>query len=100
MFFGVPNDGLDIDSFIPVVGDGPNRFLLESLGQNNASVLKSQRKRFDEAFSFEGSSEIYCFYETCLSKTAFKVPTCLVSPRCVLILNEYLGQIWDLVYYR
>ncbi|KAF2185930.1 hypothetical protein K469DRAFT_664957, partial [Zopfia rhizophila CBS 207.26] len=72
MFFGVPNDGLDIASFIPIVGDGPNRFFIESLGQNNSQVLKVQRRRFYEAFNFEDSSEIYCFYETCESKTAQK----------------------------
>ncbi|KAI9150018.1 Trans-aconitate decarboxylase 1 [Paramyrothecium foliicola] len=70
LFFGVPNDGLGISSFIPMAGDGPNRFFLESLGQNNSEILKLLRTRFSDAFSFEGSSEIHCFYETELSRTA------------------------------
>lgn len=39
LFFGVPNDDLDIASFIPIVGDGPNRPLIESLGQDNSQIL-------------------------------------------------------------
>ena len=59
VFFGVPNDGLDIASFIPIVGDGPNRSLIESLRQDNSKILYAQRRRFSDAFDFEGSSEIY-----------------------------------------
>ena len=73
MFFGVPNDGLDIESFIPVVGEGPNRPLINSLGQDNSQILYTQRRKFAEAFNFEGSSEIYSFYETRVSNTVRKV---------------------------
>jgi hypothetical protein len=70
LFFGVPNDGLDVESFIPLVGDGPNRLFVESLGQRNSEILRLQRRRFLEAFNFEDTSEIHCFYETLLSRTA------------------------------
>jgi hypothetical protein len=73
MFFGVPNDGLDIGSFIPIVGNGPNRALIESLGQDNSQILYMQRKKFATVFGFEKSSEIYSFFETRASKTAQKV---------------------------
>ncbi|PVH71306.1 hypothetical protein DL98DRAFT_397381, partial [Cadophora sp. DSE1049] len=89
MFFGVPNRGLDIKSFTQVVGDGPNRYLVESLGRDNSQVLDTQCRKFSKAFDFEGSSEIYCFYETRTSNTALKdehgkclmtgEPTALVS---------------------
>ena len=73
LFFGVPNDGLDVASLIPMVGDGPNRFFLESLGHLNSRNLREQHKSFLEAFNFKGSSEIYSFYETRQSPKAKQV---------------------------
>lgn len=45
-FFGVPNDGMDISSLIPMAGDGPNRFLLESINHINSQILTMQQQNF------------------------------------------------------
>lgn len=56
-----------------MVGDGPNRFLLESLGAINSQILSTQRREFHNALGGEGESEVVCFYETRKSPTAIKV---------------------------
>ncbi|KAJ9129772.1 hypothetical protein NKR23_g12464, partial [Pleurostoma richardsiae] len=48
-FFGVRHDGMDISTLRSMVGDGPNRFLLESIGHINSqsslfSSATSQRR--------------------------------------------------------
>lgn len=45
LFFGVPSQGMDISSLVPMVGDQPNRFFLESLGKES-EILQEQRVRF------------------------------------------------------
>ena len=72
LFFGVPNDGLDIESLVPMVNDQPNRFLLESLGSMNSQILSIQRRNFSNILD-RTNLEIFCFYETELSPTATKV---------------------------
>ncbi|KAI3572140.1 hypothetical protein IWW34DRAFT_824446 [Fusarium oxysporum f. sp. albedinis] len=72
VFFGVPHDGMDISSLIPMVGDGPNRFLIESVGAINSQILSAQQREFHTALGGEGDSEIVCFYETVESPTAQK----------------------------
>lgn len=72
-FFGVPHDGMDTSSLIPMVGDSPNRFLLESINNINSQILNTQRRQFHMALGQEGDSEIVCFYETLKSPTAKKV---------------------------
>ncbi|KAL7934394.1 ankyrin repeat-containing domain protein [Trichoderma chlorosporum] len=71
-FFGVPHDGMDIRSLIPMAGDGPNRFLLESIGSTNSQILSIQHRDFSQALVGQGQSEIVSFYETRLSPTAVK----------------------------
>ncbi|KAH6970751.1 hypothetical protein BKA56DRAFT_559223 [Ilyonectria sp. MPI-CAGE-AT-0026] len=71
-FFGVPHHGMDISSLIPMVGDSPNRFLLESMNNINSQILDTQRRQFHTALGQEGDSEIVCFYETLKSPTAKK----------------------------
>lgn len=83
VFFGVPHDGMDTTSIIPMVGDGPNRFLVESIGRINGQILSIQRREFHDALGEEGNSEIVCFYETKESPTAKEV--CLPSP-----MNSYV----------
>ncbi|KAL6826497.1 hypothetical protein V8C40DRAFT_244386 [Trichoderma camerunense] len=68
-FFGVPHDGMDIRSLIPMTGDRPNRFLLESIGFNNSQVLSIQQREFSKAVGGYDESEIFSFYETRLSPT-------------------------------
>ncbi|TFB01142.1 Ankyrin repeat domain-containing protein 50 [Trichoderma ghanense] len=71
-FFGVPHDGMDIGSLIPMAGDGPNRFLLESLGSYSSQVLSTQQRDFTQALGGQGETEIISFYETRMSPTAVK----------------------------
>ncbi|KAK5987003.1 Nephrocystin-3-like protein [Cladobotryum mycophilum] len=70
VFFGTPHDGMDISSLIPMAGDGPNRFLLESLNRINSQILGIQQRDFHKALGDKGQSEVFCFYETRLSPTA------------------------------
>ncbi|CAM1505177.1 Fc.00g108140.m01.CDS01 [Cosmosporella sp. VM-42] len=72
VFFGVPHDGMDVRSLIPMVGDGPNRFLIESISHINSQILSIQQREFHDALGGqdESTSEIFCFYETEESKTA------------------------------
>ncbi|KAF4987186.1 hypothetical protein FGRMN_10502 [Fusarium graminum] len=72
MFFGVPHDGMDISSLIPMVGERPNRFLIESISHVNSQILTMQQRAFHTALGEEGDSEIVCFYETEKSPTARK----------------------------
>ncbi|QYS92890.1 ANK_REP_REGION domain-containing protein [Trichoderma simmonsii] len=70
-FFGVPHDGMDISSLIPMVENGPNRFLLESIGLFSSQILSTQHREFLETLG-TGESKIVCFYETRMSPTAIK----------------------------
>jgi triacylglycerol esterase/lipase EstA (alpha/beta hydrolase family) len=72
LFFGVPNDGMDIESLIPMVKDQPNRFLLESLATINSQVSRLQSKNFSRILG-QAQFRMFCFYETKLSPTAAKV---------------------------
>lgn len=67
--FGVPNQGMAIAFLIALVGDQPNRALLESLSGNSALLQRQHRELFDR---LEGSA--FCataaFYETSESPTA------------------------------
>ncbi|ORY64882.1 uncharacterized protein BCR38DRAFT_186225 [Pseudomassariella vexata] len=72
VFFGVPHDGMQIKSLIPMVGDGPNRFLVESISSINSQILSIQQREFSKALGGQGDSEIICFYETLMSPTARK----------------------------
>ncbi|RKL14277.1 hypothetical protein BFJ68_g6670 [Fusarium oxysporum] len=72
VFFGVPHDGMAISSLIPMVMDGPNRFLIESIGHVNPQILSIQQREFHAALGEEGDSEIVCFYETEKSPTGRK----------------------------
>ncbi|KAL6690585.1 hypothetical protein J3F84DRAFT_398280 [Trichoderma pleuroticola] len=70
-FFGVPHDGMDISSLIPMVENGPNRFLLESIGLFSSQILSTQHREFLETMGAR-ESKIICFYETRMSPTAIK----------------------------
>jgi len=78
LFFGVPNQGMDIRSLIPMVNDHPNRHFLESLSRES-DLLRKQSRAFPKAFPFK-DSEIYCFYETLGSPTAIEVSTPVLRP--------------------
>ncbi|KAK4444370.1 P-loop containing nucleoside triphosphate hydrolase protein, partial [Podospora aff. communis PSN243] len=70
VFFGVPHDGMDTSSLIPMVGDGPNRFLIESINRIGSQILSIQQREFHAALGEKSHSEIVCFYETLESPTA------------------------------
>lgn len=71
-FFGVPHNGMDITSLIPMAKN-VNRGLLESLSRHNSDFLDTQRRSFRNALGEEGEKDIFCFYETRQSPTAQEV---------------------------
>ncbi|KAL6790837.1 hypothetical protein J3E68DRAFT_443089, partial [Trichoderma sp. SZMC 28012] len=71
-FFGVPHNGMDISSLIPMVQNGPNRFLLESIGLFSSQILSQQHREFMETLKVQEELKIICFYETRMSPTAIK----------------------------
>jgi hypothetical protein len=72
MFFGVPNDGMDIECLIPMVKDQPNRSLLESINRINSQILRMQKLNFFKVLK-NSNIDLFCFYETLRSPTAAKV---------------------------
>ncbi|EHK42206.1 hypothetical protein TRIATDRAFT_14480, partial [Trichoderma atroviride IMI 206040] len=74
-FFGVPHDGMDIQSLISIVGNGPNRFLLESIGNHGSQILSIYQREFPKTLGGRGESKVICFYETLKSPTAKKDET-------------------------
>jgi hypothetical protein len=71
LFFGVPNQGMPISQWVPIVGDQPNRFFIEQLCAAS-DILRVLRTDFRKVFNFR-DSKIYSFYETKESQTARKV---------------------------
>lgn len=71
LLFGTPNDGMDIESLVPLVNDQPNRFLLESLNTMNSQILSLQKKGFTRVLQHT-KCQLFCFYETEKSPTAAK----------------------------
>lgn len=77
LFFGVPHNGLNIESLIPMVDHQPNDHLLWSIDRINSQVLRFQERGFEKVVETLPNMEMYCFYEDVLSHTAVKVSTCL-----------------------
>ena len=72
LFFGVPNDGMDIESLVPIVNNRLSRGLLESLSAINSNILRLQGRSFAKVLN-QTAMEIFCFYETKVSPTAAQV---------------------------
>ena len=70
LFFGVPNQGMDISSLLAMVGSQPNLPLLTMLSKDSGS-LQGLVKKFRTVFDFK-DSEIVSLYETYASPTARK----------------------------
>ncbi|PTB73368.1 hypothetical protein M440DRAFT_1339450 [Trichoderma longibrachiatum ATCC 18648] len=70
IFIGTPHDGMDISSLVPMVRDGANRSLIESISRLNSQVLSIQQRDFHRALGDEGDLEVFCFYETVESPRA------------------------------
>jgi hypothetical protein len=68
LFFGVPNQGMDINSLLPMAESQPNLGFLLSLGPNSDS-LRNLHRSFCKAFPFQ-DSEIISFFETEETRTA------------------------------
>lgn len=73
LFFGVPHDGMDIESLIPIVQGQANAALLLSIDRIQSEVLQMQKHNFDRVLQASPHIEVYCLYETCSSPTAIKV---------------------------
>lgn len=89
VLFGTPNDGLDIESLVPMVNNQPNRSLLESLSFKNSQVLRRQRHEFSKILE-RTKLQLFCLYETEESPTAIQV--CKHSLCCKKIFHtKYLA---------
>lgn len=91
IFFGTPHDGMDISSLIPMVGDGPNRFLVESISRINSQIISIQQRDFHRALGKKGDSEVFCFYETLESPTAQRDKSDewkMIGPTAVLVTKS------------
>lgn len=78
LFFGVPNDGMNIESLVPLVKDQPNQFLLHTLNYINSTASSHQNRIFNKVMERQ-RFDLYCFYETELSPTASIVCVCFPS---------------------
>ncbi|KAL6690734.1 hypothetical protein J3F84DRAFT_398202 [Trichoderma pleuroticola] len=87
VFFGVPHNGMDIESLIPMVDDGPNFPLVKSIG-TTSPVLDQLQEEFHPALGRQGDREIVCFYETAESPTAQQV-TVAYSAWFMYVGTEY-----------
>ena len=94
-FFGTPHDGMNVGPLIAMVGDGPNRFLVESISSINSQILGILKQEFHNALGGQGDSEAVYFYETLLSPTAqqvghnlFTLVTRLIKDRMKMVLGR------------
>lgn len=71
LFFGVPNQGMDISSLIPMAEGHENLPFLTSLGKDS-ELLRDLSRNFTSKFNFE-NSVIISYYETRASPTAKEV---------------------------
>lgn len=85
---------MDIASLIPMVGDGPNRFLVESLSRVNSQILSVQQREFESALGVQGDSEVVCFYETEESPTAQQVCRTMLAEAVYELIE--IGRYWPL----
>lgn len=78
LFFGVPNQGMDLDPLALMLGNRPSQYLVQVLGKNS-EVLLSQSNTFPRVFTSR-DCRIVSFYETVRSPTARKVCVRISSP--------------------
>ena len=75
LFFGCPNQGMNITSLVPMCNNSANLPFLLSLGPSSER-LRQLCRDFPLKFSFT-DSRIVSFYETKMSPTAIKVSSYL-----------------------
>jgi hypothetical protein len=78
LLFGVPTQGMNLNTLYPIVQDQHNAVTLLPYLAENSLWLKDQNRKFPEAFHFKDSN-IICFYETKESPTANKVCRCAIT---------------------
>jgi len=61
-FFGVPNQGINVDHWLPMVKGQPNEILVRSLGLDS-TILRRLHEEFQAAFDLP-DSQIVAIYET------------------------------------
>ena len=71
LFFGVPNQGMDVRSLRLMAGEQVNLPFLLTLGKES-QLLRDLHRKFCSSFNFQ-SSVIISYYETIKSPTAKKV---------------------------
>lgn len=74
LFFGVPSQGMNIASLVPMMHESARRALLNDLDSNaNSVTLRDLGVRFPRAVQLLPSFTLFNGYETVLSPTALKV---------------------------
>ena len=63
LLFGVPNKGMSISHWIPMVEGKPNERLVRSLSQEN-SALEELDRQFSGIIKLNSHIRVFCFYET------------------------------------
>jgi len=71
LFFGVPSQGIDISSTLPMVQGKANESFLRGL-RPDSEILRSQQREFCKSFPYK-SCKIVSFFETEYSPTARRV---------------------------
>lgn len=94
LFFGVPNQGMDIGSLIPMVGSGPNQELLRSLGMES-EVLHNLSQNFQTNFN-SPYSMVFSFYETKQSPTAKKARAHSVKSLIGILIRIQVEGNWTM----
>jgi hypothetical protein len=79
LFFGVPNQGIRISHWLPIVRDQPNESLVRNLAPGSI-YLRNLQDRFCRVFRFH-DSRLVSIYETMKSKTA---KVCIEDPQLPL----------------
>ena len=77
-----------------MAGDGRNRFLVESLSQDNSQILSYHQREFESALGGQGDSEVVCFYETEESPTAQQVCRTMLAEAVYELIE--IGRYWPL----
>lgn len=71
LFFGVPSQGMNIESLLSIVKGKVNEHFLQGL-RPDSDMLRAQQREFRKKFPYR-SCKIVSFYETDYSPTASKV---------------------------
>lgn len=99
LFFGVPRQGMAIESMIPMAHGQPNEPVLNSVCKDS-QLLREQNCNFVEAFDSR-DPQIVCFYGTAESPTARRVSHARHILSCGIVRSEPMllrcGTRWKMV---